>query len=84
MNRRSSIVAGLVAVAALAACGSDADDLSRNARPPVTSVGLSPSQVYYELTHPEPSAPAEHDEHPSGLRSTPLSPFEVYYQLTHP
>lgn len=88
MNRRRPLVAAaLVAVAAaLAACGSDADDLTdaeRQAAHPAAAIALTPSQVYYELTHPEPAGSIAEGE-PAGLRSPELSPFEVYYDATHP
>jgi hypothetical protein len=88
MNRRRPLVAAaLVAVAvALAACGSDADDRTDAGHQPVrpvAPVSLTPSQVYYELTHPEPASSLD-DGPPAGLRSPEITPFDVYYDATHP
>jgi hypothetical protein len=80
MNHRRAIAAMLVSAAlAMSACGGNPDG-SPNGEPAAADrpAPVSPWQVYYDLTHPDP-APAA-----AVSRPAPVSPWQVYYDLTHP
>lgn len=83
MNRPPAIIAAALvgAVFTFAACGSDANGDVRQDDP--SPVVPSPSEVYYEQTHPEPlgafGPEAVRDGSPSGQAA-----YQVYYEQTHP
>jgi hypothetical protein len=87
MHRRLSRVFAFAlapAILALSACGTD--DTGDADRPPAVALSVSPSDTYYDLTHPDPAATASDvaDDPPVGFSAPALTPFEVYYRQTHP